>query len=129
MRLDASVPRAVVGAGVLIGLQGLGCLVIAIAVLSQAETAYGAEHRSEASFLVLGAAVIIGFGIALVLGKRGIRSHAIVAEILQLGIAVYLLSPWSPLVLGISVGSCVWVLYLLLNANVRDWALDRRAGP
>lgn len=125
MRTDP--PKNVVVAGVLIALQGLGGLVIAVVLLLRPETATSVERHGEASFLALGAAVVIGFGIALMLGKRGARSPAIVVEILQLGISAYATFPNSLFALGVpAIGSCLWVLYLLLNADVRDWALDRR---
>jgi hypothetical protein len=127
MRTDP--PRNVVVAGVLIGLQGLGGVVIAVVLLLRPETATNVERHGEASFLALGAAVVIGFGIALLLGKRGARSPAIVVEILQLGISGYATFPNGLIALGlVAIASCGWVLYLLLNADVRDWALDRRTS-
>jgi hypothetical protein len=127
MRTDP--PSNVVVAGVLIGLQGLGGVVIAVVLLLRPETATNVERHGEASFLALGAAVVIGFGIALLLGKRGARSPAIVVEILQLGISGYATFPNGLAALGLAaVASCGWVLYLLLNADVRDWALDRRTS-
>ena len=74
------------------------------------------------------AAAVIGCGIALVLGKRGARSPAMVIEILLLGIAWYATGPSGRPEYGIPVAAlCVLVLYLLLNPRARAWAMDRRA--
>jgi hypothetical protein len=127
VRLDPDTPPTVRGAGVLVGLQGLVGIVFAVALLvralSGAET-IGNLYGEAAYFAILGGAVV-GCGVALVLGKRGVRGPTTVVEILLLGVAWYAAGPSDRPEYGIPVGAvCVVVLYLLFNARAREWAVD-----
>ena len=126
MRVDSNTPATVRAAGVIVGLQGLGGLAFAVAVLVQPGVLRASDRYGEAAFFALLAAAVGGFGIALVLGKRGARSPVVVIQLLLLGIAGYATVPSSRPEYGIPVAVvCVVVLYLLLNSRARDWVMDR----
>jgi hypothetical protein len=125
-------PATVRGAGVLVGLQGLTGLVFAVIVLVRAfgggSTPGNNLFGQAAYFAVLGGAVL-AVGIALVLGKQWARSPAMVAEILLLGVAWYMIGPSGRPLLGIPIAALsVLVMYLLLNARAREWALGSQEG-
>ncbi|MDQ3785881.1 MAG: hypothetical protein M3422_01385 [Actinomycetota bacterium] len=128
MRIETDAPKTVRGAGLLVALQGLVGVVFAVALLirafSGAET-IGNLYGEAAYFAVLGGAVL-GCGIALFLGKRGVRGPITVIQILLLGVAWYAMGPSDRPEYGIPVaGVCVLVLYLLYNVKARVWAEDR----
>jgi hypothetical protein len=126
VQLDPTTPRTVRIAGVLVCLQGLIGVVFAVVLIIQPGVLSLADRAGEAGFFLLMAAAVIGFGVALVLGKRGARSPAIVVELLLTGIAGYVTVPSRQAGWGILIAAfCIYTLYLLLNANVRDWAMDR----
>lgn len=126
MRLDPTTPRTVRIAGVLVGLQGLVGVVFAVVLIAQPGVLSLADRAGEAGFFLLMAAAVIGLGVALVLGKRGARSPAIVVELLLTGIAGYVTVPSGQTGWGLLIAAfCIYTLYLLLNAGVRDWAMDR----
>jgi hypothetical protein len=125
VRGDQSTPSTVRAGGALIGLQGLGGLVFAVFVLVQPGVLRAADRYGEAGFLALLAAAVIGLGVALVLGKRGARSPAVVVQLVLVGISGYAAVPSSRPELGIPFAAlCVLVLYLLLNPRARDWVMD-----
>jgi hypothetical protein len=132
VRLDSSTPQTVRVAGVLTGLQGLAGVGFAVALLVRAfsgtET-IGNLYGEAAYFTVLGGAVL-GCGIALVLGKRGVRGPTTVIQIILLGVAWYAMGPSDRPEYGLPVAAlCVAVLYLLYNAPARIWAEDREPDP
>jgi hypothetical protein len=125
VRLDPDTPTTVRAAGVLVGLQGLCGLAFAVAVLVAPGALTTRDRLGEAGFFALMAAAVIGFGIALVLGKRGARSPAVLIELLLVGIAGYATVPSSRPEYGIPVAVvCLLVLYLLLNPRGREWAME-----
>ena len=128
MRIETDAPTTVRGAGLLVVLQGLVGVVFAVALLvrafSGAET-IGNLYGEAAYFAVLGGAVL-GCGVALFLGKRGVRGPITVIEILLLGVAWYAIGPSDRPEYGIPVAAVsVLVLYLLFNVKARVWAEDR----
>ncbi|GAB1508822.1 hypothetical protein [Actinophytocola sp. KF-1] len=128
MRIETDAPKTVRGAGLLVVLQGLIGVVFAVALLvrafSGAET-IGNLYGEAAYFAVLGGAVL-GCGVALFLGKRGVRGPITVIQILLLGVAWYAMGPSDRPEYGIPVAAlCVLVLYLLYNVKARVWAEDR----
>lgn len=129
MRLDPSTPQTVRVAGALTGLQGLAGVGFAVALLVRALSGVetiGNLYGEAAYFAILGGAVL-GCGIALVLGKRGVRGPTTVIEIILLGVAWYAAGPSDRPEYGIPVAAlCVVVLYLLYNAQARLWAEDRQ---
>jgi hypothetical protein len=126
VRGDPSTPTTVRIAGVIVGLQGLVGVVVAVMLLVQPGVLSVTDRLGEAGFFALMAAAVTGFGIALVLGKRGARSPAVLVELLLIGIAAYATVPSKQPLYGIPVAVlCVFVLYLLLNPGARDWVTDR----
>ncbi len=128
MRIETDAPTTVRGAGLLVAMQGLFGVVFAVALLvrafSGAET-IGNLYGEAAYFAVLGGAVL-GCGVALFLGKRGVRGPVTVIQILLLGVSWYAMGPSDRPEYGIPVaGVCVLVLYLLYNVRAREWAEDR----
>lgn len=125
MRLDPDTPTTVRAAGVLVGLQGLTGVVFAVVLLVGPGVLTTSDRLGEAGFFAVMAAAVIGCGIALILGKRGARSPAVVIELLLVGIAGYATGPSGRPEYGIPVAAlCVLVLYLLLNPRGRAWAMD-----
>ncbi|MGB3444273.1 MAG: hypothetical protein WBA97_36500 [Actinophytocola sp.] len=128
MRIETDAPKTVRGAGLLVVLQGLVGVVFAVALLIRALS--GAETISNlygqaAYFVVLGGAVL-GCGVALFLGKRGVRGPITVIQILLLGVAWYAIGPSDRPGYGIPVAAVsVLVLSLLFNVKARVWAEDR----
>jgi len=126
VHVDPGTPKSVRIAGVLVGVQGLVGVVFAVILLTQPGVLRAGDRIGEAAFFLLMAAAVIGFGVALVLGKRGARSPAIVIELLLTGIAAYVTAPSNQPVYGIPIAAlCVFILYLLLNAGVREWVMDK----
>lgn len=128
MRIETDAPKTVRGAGLLVALQGLVGVVFAVALLirafSGAET-IGNLYGEAAYFAVLGGGVL-GCGVALFLGKRGVRGPITVIQILLLGVAWYAMGPSGRPEYGIPLAAlCVVVLYLLFNLRARVWAEDR----
>jgi hypothetical protein len=116
-------------AGVIVGLQGLAGVVVAVLLLVQPGVLSVRDRLGEAGFFALMAAAVIGLGIALVLGKRGARSPAVLVELLLIGISAYATVPSNQPIYGIPVAVlCVFVLYLLLNPGVREWVMDHDAS-
>lgn len=128
MRIETGTPKPVRLAGLVVVAQGLAGVVFAVALLirafSGAET-IGNLYGEAAYFAVLGAAVL-GCGVALFLGRRGVRGPITVIEILLLGVAWYATGPSGQPAYGIPVAALsVLVLYLLHNGRAREWAEDR----
>ena len=123
MRIETDAPKTVRGAGVLVALQGLAGVVFAVALLVRALSGVetiGNLYGEAAYFAVLGC------GVALFMGKRGVRGPVTVIEILLLGVAWYAMGPSDRPEYGIPVaGLSVLVLYLLYNTAARVWAEDR----
>ncbi|TDV52476.1 hypothetical protein [Actinophytocola oryzae] len=126
MRLDADAPRTVRIAGAVIGLQGLVGLVFAVVLAFAPGTLTSKDRFGEAGFFALMAAAVIGFGVALVLGRRGARSPAVVVQLILIGIAGYVTVPSGQAAYGIPIAIvCIGVLYLLLNPAARTWVMGR----
>jgi hypothetical protein len=87
------------------------------------------DRLGEAGFFALMAAAVVGFGVALVLGKRGARSPAVVIELILIGIAGYVTVPSGQVLYGVPIAIvCVATLYLLLNTRAREWVMDARTA-
>jgi hypothetical protein len=128
VQLDPDTPRTVRAAGALVGLQGLAGLAYTVVLLVAPGVLTAADRYGEAAFFALMAAAVIGLGMALVLGKRGARSPAVLIQLLLLGIAGYATVPSSRPEYGVPVAVlCLLVLYLLLNTAGRAWAMDLQA--
>jgi hypothetical protein len=135
VRLASDAPLTIRGAGILVGLQGLAGVAFAVALLVRAfgggSTAGNNLFGEAGYFVVLGGGVVV-VGVALLLGKHGARSPAVVVELLLLGVAWYAAGPSGRPEIGAPVGVlCMVVLYLLFTARSREWSLgmhDRGDG-
>lgn len=129
MQLDPDTPRSVRLAGVIVGLQGLAGVVFAVVLLVSPGALTSRDRLGEAGFFLLIAAVVVALGVALVLGKRGARSPAVVVELILVGIAGYVTVPSGRAAYGVPIAIiCVYTLYLLLNAGARTWVMDASAA-
>lgn len=125
MQLDPDTPRSVRLAGVIVGLQGLVGVAAAAGLLLSPGSLRLQDRLGEAGFFLVMALAVIALGVALVLGKRGARSPAVVVELILVGIAGYVTVPSGQVVYGILIAVvCVVTLYLLLNAGARSWVMD-----
>jgi hypothetical protein len=129
VQLDPDTPKAARGAGVIVGLQGLVGVVFAVVLLVAPGSLTTQDRLGEAGFFLVMAAIVVGLGVALVFGKRGARSPAVVVELILIGIAGYVTLPSGQYAYGIPIAIvCVYTLYLLLSAGVREWVMDRESS-
>jgi hypothetical protein len=127
VRLDPDAPMKVRIAGGIVALQGLVGVVFAVVLAFAPGTLTSKDRLGEAGFFALMAAAVIGFGVALVIGKRGARSPAVVVELILVGVAAYVTAPSGQIAYGIPIAAlCIFVLYLLLNTQARDWVMGTR---
>jgi hypothetical protein len=129
VQLDPDTPRSVRLAGGIVGLQGLVGVVFAVVLLVSPGALSTRDRLGESGFFLLIAAVVIAMGVALVFGKRGARSPAVVTELILVGIAGYVTIPSGQAAFGVPIAIvCVYALYLLLNADARNWVMDTQAS-
>jgi hypothetical protein len=117
-------------AGVLVGLEGLGAVLFAVVVGFGAQSqSFGSVLGEVGSFAVIGLAVVFVGG-ALLTGRRGARTPAIVTQLLLLPVVYSLIGPSQQLVLGIAAGVYVVAAFLLLiSERSRTWALAPYSSP
>ena len=117
-------------AGALVGLEGLGAVLFAVVVGLQAQgQSFGSVLGEVGYFAVIGLAVVLVGG-ALVTGRRGARTPAIVTQLLLLPVVYSLIGPSQQLVLGIAAGAYVAATFLLLiSERSRTWALAPYSPP
>jgi hypothetical protein len=117
-------------AGALVGLQGLGGVGVAVAILIRAMAAgalSGALLGEIGFFLLIGVAVV-AVGAGLLRGRRWARSPAIVTQLLLLPVVYSLLGPSRQVLLGVLAGVVVLGAFLLLiSERSRIWSMD--LGP
>ncbi len=118
-------PPQVRVAGVLVGLQGFAAVVFAAVVGIEASgTPLGAVLGEIGYFVLIGLALLF-VGVALMTGRRGARTPAIVTQLLLLPVVYSLIGPSGQLLLGIAVGVYVAGTFLLLiSERSRVWALQ-----
>lgn len=120
-------PQNVRVAGALVAAQGAVAVVFAVVLavrsLGSAGRATGPGTAEAVFFLLIGAAVVaVGFG--LVRGRRGVRTPAIVIQLLLLPVVYSLLGPSKQLLLGIVSGAVVILTFLLLISDQsRRWSM------
>jgi hypothetical protein len=126
MQVSAA-PGSVRGAGILVGVQGLGGIAFAVALLVRAfggGSTSGSNLFGEAAFFAVFGGGVLACGIGLLLGKTWARTPSTVIEILLLGVSWYAIGPSGRPGLGLPVAAlCVLVLVLLFVAPSRAWAL------
>jgi hypothetical protein len=111
-------------AGVLQGLQGVGALVFAVVVGLQTPGQTIASVVGEIGYFVVIGLAVAFIGVALLTGRRGARTPAIVTQLLLLPVVYSLIGPSQQLVLGIAAGVYVIATFLLLiSERSRMWAL------
>lgn len=126
MHRDPRVPVVVRCAGVLVVAQGVAGLILAASTLAEPGVGTDVVRHGEAMVNLLLALVAVGFGVALVLGARGIRSHTIVFELIMIGAAGYAAWSLTELAYGVPVLALAGAaLYLLLRHDVRAWSAQR----
>ncbi|WP_156756676.1 hypothetical protein [Actinokineospora pegani] len=127
MRLTADTPRTVLGAGVLISLQGLVALVFTVALVVQA-IAGGSPQSTravlgEVVYFIVVTAGVLACGVGLILGKTWSRGPSIVVQVLLLGAAWYAIGPSSRPEIGAPVAVvCLVALVLLFRSSTTRWA-------
>jgi hypothetical protein len=117
-------------AGTLVGLEGLGAVLFAVVVGLQAQgQSFGSVLGEVGYFAVIGLAVVFVGG-ALLTGRRGARTPAIVTQLLLLPVVYSLIGPSQQLALGIAAGVYVAATFLLLiSERSRTWALAPYSPP
>ncbi|TCK20592.1 hypothetical protein [Pseudonocardia endophytica] len=120
-------PQNVRVAGALVALQGaVGAAfgaVFGARALAASGPAVGYGLAEAAFFLLIGAAVA-AVGAALVRGHRGVRTPAIVVQLLLLPVVYSLIGPSRQLVWGIVTGLVVILTFLLLISDQsRRWSM------
>lgn len=129
MRLSSEAsraPRAVLGAGAVVALQGLAGLAFAVLLLISGlggDVALGGNIFGEAAYFAVLACGVLGCGGGLLLGKTWARTPAIVLQLLLIGVAWYAMGPSGRPEIGIPVAAvCVGVLVLLFRTSTTLWA-------
>lgn len=132
-RASATAPQNVRFAGVLVGVQGVAGVVMALLL---AVRAFGTRGPSvsfglaEAGFFLLMGAAVLAVGVGLVRGRRGVRTPAIVVQLLLLPVVYSLIGPSRQLLLGILAGVLVIVTFLLLiSEQSRRWSMGEDYPP
>jgi hypothetical protein len=129
MESDAPLPVRV--AAVVVCLQGLAVLAAAVwlVVLELRGESQLGNVYAEAGFFALMAAAVLACGVALLLGKQGARTPAVVIQVLLLGVAWYAIGPSSRPEYGIPVAVvAIATLVLLLGAAARNWVDEEEEG-
>lgn len=123
-RASGAPPPQVRLAGALVGAQGLLGIGYAVAIGVQAQgQPFGSVAGEVGYFAVVGLALAFVGG-ALLTGRRGARTPAIVTQLLLLPVVYSLIGPSHQLVLGVSAGVYVAATFLLLiSERARQWAL------
>ena len=106
-------------AGLGVAVEGVAVLVggVAVLVVGGGFGVWG--------FLVLAGAAVTAVGAALLLGRRGARSPAVVAQLLTLGVAFYATVPSARPEWGVPVAVlAAAVLAGLLAGPARAWAAE-----
>ena len=125
MSTPSKVPPAVRVAGALTAVQGLVGLAFAVALVVRSfSSEKSGEVLGEAAYFAVLSAGVLAAGIALLLGKHGGRTPAIVVQLLLMGIAWYMYGPSGRQLWGSVLGAYVVITLVLLFTNpVRRWAL------
>ncbi|GLZ38448.1 hypothetical protein [Actinokineospora sp. NBRC 105648] len=126
MRLSSTAPRTVLGAGALVGLQGLTALGFTVLLLVRGlagDAVTGGNVYGEAAYFAVLTAGVLACGIGLLLGKHWARSPSIVLQVLLLGVSWYAIGPSGRPEIGAPVAVvCLVVLVLLLRPATNAWA-------
>jgi hypothetical protein len=120
-------PQNVRVAGALVALQGAVGAAFGVVFGARALAASGPAvgyGLAEAGFFLLIGAAVAAVGVALVRGVRGVRTPAIVVQLLLLPVVYSLIGPSRQLVWGIVTGLVVILTFLLLISDQsRRWSM------
>lgn len=120
-------PQNVRVAGALVAAQGVVAVVFAV-VLAVRAVGAGAQAQglglAEGAFFLLMGAGVVAIGLGLVRGRRGVRTPAIVVQLLLLPVVYSLIGPSKQLLLGIGTGAVVILTFMLLISDqARRWSM------
>lgn len=121
-------PRTVLGAGLLVALEGAAAVVVALVLVFRQLAGTAGDEVSgwgtAVTFAVLGAPVLVA-GVAMLRGQRWGRAIAIVVQLLLLPVAWTLLtSSNQPLYGGLLAAVVVATLGLLMAGASSRWLMD-----
>jgi hypothetical protein len=120
---EPAVPRPVVAAGVLVGLQGLGGVAVGLFVMTLREPSGPVPVWATAGWLAGFGGLLLAVGACLVKGRPGARTPAVVAQLLLLGVCWYTAGPSAQPAYGIPASVfCMVVLVLLFCPSALRWA-------
>ena len=123
MSIDRPPPQVRVAA-VLVGLEGVVSLLFAVVIGIQSQGQPFASVLGELGYFVVIGLAVVFVGAALMTGRRGARTPAIVTQLLLLPVVYSLIGPSQQLVLGIAAGVYVAAAFLLLiSERSRVWAM------
>lgn len=119
-------PSTVLGAGLLVSLQGAFGIVFAVLLLVRAlsgASSAGNNVYGQAGYFAVLAGGVLACGVGLVLGRHWARGPAIVLQLLLLGVSWYVIGPSGQLWYGVPVAVvCVITLVLLFLPASVEWA-------
>lgn len=117
--VDAA-PLGVRLSGLAVAVEGVAVLAGGVAILVAGVGGFGVW-----GFLVLAGLAVVGVGAALLLGRRGARSPAVVVQLLALGVAFYATVPSERPEWGVPTALlAVAVLVGLLAGPAKAWAME-----
>jgi hypothetical protein len=126
VRIASDAPRTILGAGLLVALQGLTGLVFAVILLIHAAggaSTPGNNVYGEAGYFTVLAGGVVAVGVGMLLGKHWARGPAIVVQLLLLGVAWYVFGPSGRPEFGLPFGLLViGTLVLLFHNRSSEWA-------
>ncbi|GAA4419966.1 hypothetical protein GCM10023148_19520 [Actinokineospora soli] len=121
------------GAGLLVSLQGATGIVFAVLLLIRAiggTSAQGNNVYGEAAYFAVLAGGVLACGVGLVLGRHWARGPAIVLQLLLLGVSWYVIGPSGQPAYGTPIALvCVVVLVLLFLPPSVEWAQGTPPEP
>ena len=131
MRLES--PRTVLGAGLLVSLQGLAGVVYALLLVVMAiggSSSQGSNIYGQAAYFAALAGGVLACGVGLALGRHWARGPAIVIQLLLLGVSWYVIGPSDQPAYGTPIAlMCVGVLVLLFLPASVEWAQGTPPEP
>jgi hypothetical protein len=119
-------PPQVRVAGALVGVEALGALGFAVALVVRAgSTDFGVGPvLGEAGFFALVGVALGAVAGGLVTGRRLARTPAIVTQLLLLPVVYSLIGPSRQIVIGLATGVLVFAAFMLLISDrSREWSM------
>lgn len=127
MSTTDTAPQNVRVAGALVAAQGAAAVVLAVVFAVRAVGAGGAAlgyGLAEAGFFLLMGAAVVAVGWGLTRGRHGVRTPAIVIQLLLLPVVYSLIGPSRQLLAGLVTGAVVILTFMLLISDQsRRWSM------